>query len=257
MTDSPKKTRLVLMKSAAGSGPAEGPFSLLFDSDYADRFAARMKPFIVQVVEQPRTLPQYLDDPAEFLPSHLSRHDVVIAINLHDEILLQIPDLSAAAGGKAIVVPREDPDWNSPWLRQEMTKECRRLGLEIAFPKPFCSLEEEADQPAIKNMIRDLKIGRPRLRLTCEQGKITKIEVIRSAPCGDTHYVAKNLVGKAIDDKLDWWAAKYWGSYPCRGSMKFDVEFEDNMQHVAGHLLLDALHDALAESGQDTDEKGS
>lgn len=240
-------TRVILIKSLAAAPDektAAGPFSLVFDSTYADRFASKIKSFVVQLIEQPRVLPQYLDDPAEYLPDTLAPHDIVIAINVHEEILLELPRLVSAAGGKAIIVPREDPNWTTPWLRGELAKRAAALGLEIAFPKPFCSLAETPEHPAINKAMRDMRIGRPVIHFHVKDGVIRRVEVERSAPCGDTYYVAEKLKGKPYDDTLEHWAFKFWGSYPCLGAMVFDEDFKDLLQHAAGHILLDAIKEA-------------
>jgi thymidylate synthase len=238
-------TRIILVKSvgAASSETAPGPFSLVFDSTYADRLTARLKTFIVQLIGQPQVLPQYLDDPAVYLPDKLQPHDIIIAVNIHEEILLELPALSAAAGGKAIIVPREDPTWTTPWLREELAKKCATLGLEIAFPKPFCSLSNRPEHPVINKVLGDLKIGRPEISLKVKNGLIERVDVLRSAPCGDTYYVAEKLKGKPLDE-LDSWAFKFWASYPCLGAMVFDDDYRDLLQHAAGHILLEAVEEA-------------
>jgi thymidylate synthase len=238
-------TRVILVMSSGAATEQAAPFYSVFDNSYAAGFAAHFKDKLTTVIEVPSVLPEYLDEPRSYLPDVLPEHDAVIAINIHDEILLEIPKLSAAAGGKALLVPREDPNWTSPWLRERLAGECKDLGMESAFPKPFCSLEEDLARPVINGLMRELKIGRPKVAITVVDGVAAEIEVLRSAPCGDTYFVAANLKGKPIDDKFEWWATKYWGSYPCRGSMAFDPEFNDNMQHEAGRILLGAVRDAL------------
>ncbi|MFA5866737.1 MAG: DUF166 family protein [Actinomycetota bacterium] len=238
------KSRIVLVQSGEPSDIKPGPFSLVFDSAYADRLAARLKNSIVQLIRQPQVLPQYLDDPAEFLPEKLPPHDVIIAVNVHEEILLELPAFVQAAEGKALIVPREDPNWTTPWLRGELAKRCETLGLEIAFPKPFCSLAEDPSHPAINAVLNDLKIGRPAIRFQVTNGIIKRVEVLRSAPCGDTYYVAEKLKGKPYDETLEHWAFKFWASYPCLGAMVFDDDYQDLLQHAAGHILLEAVEEA-------------
>lgn len=233
------------MSDGETSGGDADPFYSVFDNSYAAGFAEHFRDRLTAVFKVPSVLPEYLDDPTSYLPKAFPAHDAVIAINIHDEILLEIPKLSAAAGGKALLVPREDPEWTSPWLRDRIARECEKLGIETAFPKPFCSLEEDDARPVLNSVMSELKIGRPKVAITVKDGIVEKVDVLRSAPCGDTYFVAANLVGKQVDEKFDWWATKFWGSYPCRGSMTFDPEFNDNMQHEAGRILLSAIHEAL------------
>lgn len=246
--------KIILVMSDGETSGGAGPFYSVFDNSYAAGFAEHFAGRLTAVFKVPSVLPEYLDEPASYLPDSFPAHDALIAINIHDEILLEIPKLSAAAGGQALLVPREDPEWTSPWLRDQISRECEKLGIETAFPKPFCSLEEDPSHPVINDLMRELKIGRPKVKITVRNGVAEDIEVLRSAPCGDTHFVAANLKGKPIDDKFEWWATKYWGSYPCRGSMAFDPEFNDNMQHEAGRILLSAVRDALDEETEATEE---
>jgi hypothetical protein len=238
------EVRLIVVKSAKATKTAADPFSLFFDSGYADRFAAGLKKSVVQLIEVPAVLPQYLDDPSEYLPKALEPHDLLIAINVHEEILLELPALVAAARGKAIIIPREDPNWTTPWLREELKKKSAAAGLEIAFPKPFCALADDPDHPAINSMLAVLKIGRPEIRFHVTDGVVSRVEVLRSAPCGDTYYVAEKLKGKPFDETLNAWAFKFWASYPCLGAMVFDEDYQDLLQHGAGHILLEAVEEA-------------
>jgi hypothetical protein len=239
-------TRLVVVMSDGDFSVASGPFELSFDNAYGAGFAGHFSGSITGLVKVPAVLPEYLDNARAILPPSLPPHDVLIAINIHDEILMELPAIIASAGGRALIAPREDPAWTTPWLRDRVSRQCEELGLEAVFPKPFCSLTEDPAHPVVNQMMNDLKIGRPELKITVRDGVVEKIEVIRSAPCGDTYYVAKKLIGKPVDEKFEWWAAKYWGSYPCRGSMSFDPDFNDNMQHAAGHILIDEIRAALA-----------
>lgn len=260
---------LVLMSD--GVVPRDpSPFSVTFDNTYAERFLKHLKndptlcagcgercrrcrnkykinftSDMTQVVKPPSALPYYVDNPEKYLPAVLLPHDVVIAINVHEEILMAIPHLSKKAGAKAVLVPQEDPDWLTKWGIGEMSRVCHDLGLEVAFPKPFCALEENDSHPFIKEFMDYFKIGKPKLKIEVKNGVVEEAEVLRSAPCGDTYYVAYNIRGKKVDDKLDFWASKYWHSFPCVASMKMDYEIGDTILHKGGYMLLDAVHEAL------------
>lgn len=67
---------------------------------------------IAFVWEQPGNLPFMLeDDLTELLPpaSAFTGVHTVLTINLHQDILLSLPELVAKVGVKALVVPLEDP----------------------------------------------------------------------------------------------------------------------------------------------------
>lgn len=225
------------------------PFGVRRDDVYARRFADGLRRHasqdLVEVVELASTLPFYVDDPLEFLPSSLKPHDGLVVINVHEELLLAVPELAATAGCRALIVPREDPDWVTPWAIDNVRSKCAALGIDVAFPKPFCSLTPDAAGPAVREFIDHFGIGRPEVRFIVKNGVVEHVDVVRSAPCGDTHFVALNLAGKRLDDRFDWWASKFWASYPCIGSMKMDPQLGDTLSHEAGHILLAAVHEAL------------
>jgi hypothetical protein len=80
-----------------------------------------------------------------------------------------------------------------------MEQKCKELGLECAFPKPFCTLEPEKNKPTITRFINETAVGRPLLEISTPTiGKDEVIEhtaVRRSAPCGSTLYMARKLAG--------------------------------------------------------------
>ncbi|MCK4777724.1 MAG: hypothetical protein KAS39_05045 [Actinomycetia bacterium] len=200
---------------------------------------------IVGELKLPRAILYYVDKPRDYLPKSLPKHDVTIAINIHEDILLALPEHSKKAGAKAIIAPVEDPEWVSRWTREELLKRCANLGMEAAVPKPSCALEEKNKHPFINEFMNYYRIGRPKLKIEVEKGKIKKVKVLRSAPCGDTYYVAHNLRGKPVDETIEKHVAKYWHAYPCVGSMKMDYELGDTILHVGGYIHYDAFNEAL------------
>jgi hypothetical protein len=83
-------------------------------------------------------------------------------------------------------------------VRKQIEQKCKELGLECAFPKPFCTLEPEKDKPTITRFINETAVCRALLEISTTIGKDEVIEyaaVRRSAPCGSTWYVARKLAG--------------------------------------------------------------
>lgn len=87
--------------------------------------------------------------------------------------------------------------------------------------------------------------GRPKLRIELEGDTISYAEVLQSAPCGATYFVARKFVGLKVDERLNKNVAKYWHSYPCVGSMRIDPELGDAILHVGGYNHYDAVHRAI------------
>ncbi|MGQ9536804.1 MAG: DUF166 family protein [Actinomycetota bacterium] len=171
--------RLLLIYCGGTVPPRPDPFSVTFDDTFAERFLRHLvneegycngcgalcdhcrdtygidyTPDIADVIQLPPVLPYYLDDPAGLLGRELPPHEATVAINVHQEILLALPDLASRAGSRVIIAPSEAPGWVSRWVRGEVRKACRRLGMGCSFPKPFCSLapgihpavDEDADE---------------------------------------------------------------------------------------------------------------
>ena len=215
---------------------------------YPVLFPVDFKEDIAGVLLLPAELPYYVDDPGEFLPDELPPHDVLLAIHIHEDLLLSLPRRSAKAGAKAMIVPSEDPAWLSQWIRVRLKKICENLGMEYAFPKPFCTLTAAPDQPVIAEFIKHFRVGRPRIKIKVQEGKIIDTQVITSAPCGCTYYVARNLIGKEVNEDINVdVTAKYWHSYPCVASMDIDRDLGDTPLHKGGYMHYEAVADAMLE----------
>jgi hypothetical protein len=147
----------------------------------------------------PAELPAFIDNPEEYMPRKLPKADICLASGLHKDLLLELPQHIKNAGIKALIAPIEDWQEVPMGIKKQLEEKCRELGLECAFPKPFCTLEPEKDKPTISRFIEETKVGRPLLEIsTMKIGKDDAIEyaaVRRSAPCGSTWYIARKLAG--------------------------------------------------------------
>jgi hypothetical protein len=131
-----------------------------------------------------------------------------------------------------------------------MKEKCEELGLENAFPKPFCSLGPVEGQPMISRFVTELKVGRPSLGISTADRDgyevIDHVIVRRSAPCGSTWYVAKKLVGvETRRENLYDAVAKAHHSYPCTASMNIDPELKEPVLHVGGYIIREGVENAL------------
>jgi hypothetical protein len=220
-----------------------------------DQYSVQFAQDIVGLLQLPARLPMYIDDPADYLPAELEPHDVAIVINVHEDLLLSLPELVHAAGAQVLLVPQDDSDWLSPGVRRQTEALCKALGMECAFPKPACSLEARDDQPVLREFQRLYRIGRPKIVIQSRDGVIREARVVQSAPCGNTYYVAYNLAGQEITTDLnERVVAKYWHSFPCVGSMTTDPELGDSLLHKGGFLHYRAVDEAIAEEQALKDE---
>ncbi len=199
------------------------------------------------VIRFPSLLPELLDDPREYLPDDLPAHDALVAIAIHEEILIALPELSARAGGKAVIAPIEAPEWVSRWARGKLEQKCRERGLEVAVPKPFCNLARGVGR-ALDAFIEHFRIGRPEFDIACLDGRAATVAARISAPCGNSHYVAHCLQGYPLDDHVHLEVSRCWHSYPCTASMKQDPELGDTILHKGGQIHMEAFRCARRSS---------
>ena len=130
-----------------------------------------------------------------------------------------------------------------------MEQKCKELGLECAFPKPFCTLEPEKDKPTITRLINETAVGRPLVEISTTIGKDEVIEyaaVRRSAPCGSTWYVARKLAGISTkkDTSYDTIANAHH-SFPCTATIITDPETKEPIQHIGGFTIREEVEKAL------------
>ena len=207
---------------------------------------------IVADIEFPSVLGYLLENPAELVPTDIPPHDIILAINIHEQILLEIIKLAGTWGTRGVIAPLEAQDWISGSAKKQAESISRSLGVEISFPKPFCDFAPPAGG-VLDEFRREFAIGRPEVELTVKDGRIENADVRVSAACGATYYVARGLIGKRVDDDLKYEiVAKRMHSYPCTASMEWDYALGDTVMHVASKAH-DKILAPLSPPGQDQD----
>ena len=221
--------------------------------DCRGMYDRRFGPNIVGVITLPAVLPYLLENPEAHVPPDVPAHEVLLAVNVHEQILIEF--LKRCVGGhtRGVVVPLEATDWISGSARAEAREVCQAGGIEIASPKPFCSFDPPAGS-TLAEFRQRFHIGKPAVKFTVRDEKIEAAHVEVSAACGATYYVARWLVGKRLDDDLKYEVvAKRMHAYPCTASMKWDDEIGETILHVAGkahYEILSSLKEAVRpESG--------
>ncbi|MCW4055099.1 MAG: DUF166 family protein [Candidatus Bathyarchaeota archaeon] len=198
----------------------------------------------------PAELPAFIDNPEEYMPRKLPKANICLASGLHKDLLLELPQHIKNAGIKALIAPVEDWQEVPMGIRKQLEEKCQELGIEAAFPKPFCSLEPEKDKPSIASFIEETNVGRPLLEIsTMKIGKDEVIEyaaVRRSAPCGSTWYIARKLAGVSTKKDVLYDAiAKAHHSYPCTATMVTDPETKEPILHIGGFNIREEVEKAL------------
>jgi|GEM_PF-346002 len=200
-----------------------------------DRYENRFGRGIAAVIDFPHLLPYVIEKPGAFVPDKVPPHEVLLAIGIHEQILLAVAGACPGWGTKGLVVPLEAPDWISRSARDGIRGLCEANGVEVAFPKPFCAFRPPAGG-ILARFRKSFGVGCPEVRLTVERGRIVDAEVLVSAACGATYCVARWLVGRRLDENLEIEViSKRWHAFPCTASMERDPELHDETPlHIAG-----------------------
>lgn len=206
---------------------------------------------IAAIIDLPARLPHLLEQPAAHVPDDTPPHDVLLAIAVHEQILLEMLERCADLGVRGVVAPIEAQSWVSPAAQRQAREICERRDIEIAFPKPFCAFDPPTGS-VLAEFRDEFHLGAPRVDIEAVDGVITKAHVHVSAACGATYYVARWLLGRRLEDDIRHEVvAKRLHSYPCTASMEWDDEIGDTIMHVAGQAhygILGAVPEAPAES---------
>ena len=203
---------------------------------------------ILAFEEIPKNLPPFIEEADDFLPKNPPQVDIIFAIAIHPDLLFSLPELAKRCYTRAIIVPIEDPKWCNLGLQRQIEDELIEIGVEFAFPRPFCTLMLSDNTPIINQFMEEFQTGRPLMEAGIdEQGIIRQMSVIRSAPCGCTHYVAQQMrwchtSDREVNDQVS--TAHH--SYPCTGSMVVDPVLEDTPLHVAGYIVREEVKAAIS-----------
>jgi hypothetical protein len=201
---------------------------------------------ILGVHKAPEDSQRFIDNPLEHLPTRIPNCDLLLAIGIHPDLLAELPSLAERAKARAVIVPIENRKWCPPRLRRDLQTRLEEMGVQSAFPKPFCELEVNG-AGVIHQFIDRFRVGKPSLEITVKDDMITNVKVLRSAPCGSTWYVAQQLRWHKIQDmpSLERIVSNAHHGYPCTASMDTDPELGDTILHRSGYIIRNIVKDAL------------
>ena len=208
----PPPTRIVVF-SQAGSGDAK----IIGIRPYGRKIE------ITQVVDLPGSLPDFIDDPEEYLPTELDA-DLVLSFLKH-------PDLN---DGLATL--------------------CQRLAIPLIIsgkktrnaitPFTCCGLGHHKNLGAYGE-----QFGVPELTVRVEEGIIVEYQVRRGASCGATWQVREKIIGLAVEEALTTIGREV--QYLCFADPSaFDPVSGKSALHFAGEVHHLALKNALKEEKQ-------
>jgi hypothetical protein len=197
----------------------------------------------------PRILPMVIDEPEEFLPASLAAQDLVLAFQEDPRAAQLIADIAKLCGARAVIAPVDREEWMPRGLVQQVGGWLSKAGIAAVFPKPLCSLTEEAlkDRPSPEIAEFARVFGRPSFQITCDPATkmITEVKVVRDAVCGCARHAAEKLVGIPAGD-AEQAAGLAHHHYPCMASMGVDGDFNDTLMHVSGNIMKEEVARALA-----------
>ncbi|WP_259134090.1 DUF166 domain-containing protein [Methanosalsum natronophilum] len=199
---------------------------------------------IVGIHEFDSNLPEFIEDPESYYPQNLPTCDLILAIDLHPDLVSALPKIAQKMNSSAVIVPVEQHKLGPPGLLDKVKEELESIGIEYESPRPFCSLSV-CGKPVIDEFVR-MGFGRPSLRIKLnETGDIvTAVDVMTDAPCGSTCYVARKLRGSSVSDYKATVSSAHH-AYPCTAGMEIDPVIGDTLLHWAGYIIRDSVEKAL------------
>ncbi len=208
---------------------------------------------IVSLVEMPDpdTLGDFIDDVEPYLPKDIPKADIAIVMNVHPDILFGLLPRLKEVGVKGIIGCSEKPKELPLGQRRQLEELAASLGMEAAFAKPFCAMRPDSAKPNIAAFLEEAGIGEPMIEVAVQKSRegkdhIVAANVIRSAPCGSTWFVAKRLLGLEPDQEdIRERISEAHHAYPCTGSMERDTELGDTILHKGGYIIREAVEDSF------------
>jgi len=197
--------------------------------------------FRVSSIELPEKLPDFIETPAdlinELIPDKgIFSNDLIIAYSLHPDLAPQIIRLAGENGASAVIIAGGA---GMAGGQSEITSFSKKFNINVQVHEICCDIE------CIGNKTIDefaSCFGRPEVRINTNNGLITNVKIIRSAPCGSTWHMAKGLVGTKIEEAPAR-AGLLIQQYPCRA-----VRGNKGGIHKAAKLHKESLERALKES---------
>ncbi len=195
--------------------------------------------FKVSSLEIPEILPDFIEDPTEFvngLDKSFFSNDLIITYIMHPDITPEILRLAGRAGAKAVIIAG---GLGRAGGRDELQDISKKYNIHIEIHEICCDIGSSVNN-AVKEFISIF--GRPDIKVSTKGDLISNISVIRGAPCGSTWHMAKNLVGSKIHE-----APAKGGllvqQYPCRA-----IRGTRSGIHKAAKLHKEAVEKALNEA---------
>ncbi len=173
---------------------------------------------IVQIIDIVEELPEFLDNPEEFIPLDFSG-DLVLDFLVHQDLSDYLVHLC---------VEKQIPIISSGKKNQEAITPFTCCGL--GFHKQLGPYGQQ--------------FGLPEYKVTLDGDRIVALQVVRGAPCGATWEVITRVAGSEIDEALTLLPREV--QYLCVANPgRFDPISGKSPVHHAGHVHRTALQKAI------------
>lgn len=220
---------------------------VILQGDYGKRIVKTMQRYMpadwkLEVYAFPSPIPVVDEDSlTDLLPEQLPAADLLLLLAEDPTIAELALNMVKLSGASVVLAPVANRSWLPFGLANQIK---RKLGkVDMVMPVPFCTLgEDDIDNELIKQFAQHF--GRPCVEIEQEQEKVKKVTVLKDAPCGNTRFVAKKLVGVNTKDAY-FEAGLLHHAHVCYATMVMDREFGDTLMHRSGLAMKDAVAEAL------------
>jgi hypothetical protein len=193
-----------------------------------------------------------VDEPLEFLPPELPQADLILHLAETARAAQLLPGLVSLTKAQFVIAPVDSEVWLPSGLRLQLKRELAEQGVEIHFPKPFCSLNEagwldgavdDPPHPVLQEFAR--YFGRPSLEIVLEEDGETIHELIVKRG-GSSHYAANRIAGLKMGEAVPQ-GGLICLHYPCLASMqpKTTDEGVETLMHTSGIIYNESLSRAI------------
>jgi hypothetical protein len=170
--------------------------------------------FSVSSIELPESLPDFIEDPQEFIEGlnpdkTVLSSDLVIAYVLHPDLTPEIVRLAGENGASAVIIAG---GMSRAGGREELDELSIKYDMHIEVHDICCEIKKCGND--VVDRFASC-FASPEVKITAKNGIVSKIEVLRGAPCGSTQHMAAGLIGESVKDAPSR-AGLLVQQYPCR-----------------------------------------
>ncbi len=196
--------------------------------------------FKVSSIELPGSLPDFIEEPGDFISSldldkSVFTCELIIAYTLHPDLTPEIVRLAGENSARAVIIAG---GISRSGGHSELKNLSEKYKLHVEVHEICCDMEKCGNSVLDKFASC---FGKPQVKITTKNGLISNVEVIRGSPCGSTSHMARYLTGTTIRDAPSR-AGLLVQQYPCRA-----VRGIRGGIHKAAELHKKAVETALRE----------